>query len=106
MVESTSDASNDNPPPRSQPAPQLLDYATWYDERELRYVASYVKDLPGEALDAGCLQVVTAATVEGLTQAAVRNRIRIECWKSGQAVQQLATERAEAETRFVTGDLP
>jgi hypothetical protein len=77
------------------PPPSLLDYVTDVDGPGMRYVARYRRDLPVEALAAGCLQEVTAATVEGLTQAAVRNRIRIECWTSGQVAE-----------RFTTGDLP
>lgn len=88
------------------PPPRLLDYETSYDPGEGCYLAHYARPIPEEAVTAGCRPVVKADTVEGLTQEAVRNRIRIECWKSGQPVQQLATERAEAETRFVTGDLP
>lgn len=87
------------------PAPQLLHYVTSLDEQEMRYTARYRRDLSDEALAAGCLQAVTAATVEGLTQAAVRNRITIERWTSGMLAQQLAAERAETEVRFATGDI-
>jgi hypothetical protein len=66
------------------PAPQLLRYRTWYDAGEGCYVAEYDLDLPGEALEAGCLAQVKATTTEGLTQAAVRNRQRITTWVAGQ----------------------
>jgi hypothetical protein len=56
------------------PAPTLLGYKTWYD----------ADDLPDEALSAGCLPRIKAATVEELTHAAVRNRQHITTWVTGQ----------------------
>jgi hypothetical protein len=66
----------------SDPAPTLLDYETWYDEEESCFCARYTKDLPDAALEAGCRLMIRAGVAEHLTQAAVRNRIRIETWKS------------------------
>jgi hypothetical protein len=66
------------------PAPALLGYKTWYDAGEGRYVAEYELDLPDEALSAGCLPRIKAATVEELTHAAVRNRQHITTWVTGQ----------------------
>lgn len=66
------------------PAPTLLRYKTWYDTGEGCYVAEYELDLPDEAQKAGCLTRVKAATVEELTQVAVRNRQHITTWVTGQ----------------------
>ena len=66
------------------PAPKLLRYKTWYDASEGCYVAEYELGLSDEALAAGCLTRVKAATVEGLTHAAVRNRQHITTWVTGQ----------------------
>lgn len=85
--------------------PALLDYTTSYDGQGLRYVARYAKDLPVEALNAGCLLEVTAATAEGLTQAAVRNRIVIERWQSGERLKRLTVRPPNAEFGFTAGDL-
>lgn len=86
------------------PAPQLLHYVTSLDEQEMRYTARYIRELPDEALADGCLQTITAATVEGLTQAAVRNRIRIERWTSGEELKRLTVQPSTAEPRFTAGD--
>jgi hypothetical protein len=86
------------------PAPQLLNYVTSLDEQEMRYTARYTRDLPDEALADGCLQEVTAATPEGLTQAAVRNRITIERWTSGEELKRLTVQAGTAEPRFTAGD--
>ncbi|MBN6054484.1 hypothetical protein JYK22_21260, partial [Nonomuraea sp. RK-328] len=89
-----------------RPVPQLLDYETSYDEKEGCYIARYIPDLPDEALAAGCRFQIKAADAEAMKNGAIRNRIAIERWRSGQAMKRLAARPSAAEMPFTAGDEP
>lgn len=73
--------------------PKLLGYETRVDDNGFH--ARHTVPLPDEAKQAGCVQELTAPTALGLTQAAVRNRVRIWVWQTGQ----------HSGIPFQTGDL-
>lgn len=79
-------------PARPPDPPSLLSYVTWSDEQG--YYARYQETLTEQDLEAGCLQQVHAATPHELTVAAVRNRVRIMCRRSGQEADRLEQEAA------------
>lgn len=60
--------------------PILLGYYTWRDENGFH--ARYFQELPESALLFGCRSEVHAASPLELTQAAVRNRIKVWVWQA------------------------
>lgn len=73
--------------------PDLLSYTTW--QAGGCYHARFKAKLPQAALDAGCVEEVTAETAAELVAAAARNRIRISIWLTGRwADLQAAKERS------------
>ena len=65
----------------NHPAAELLSYRTWHADG--CYHARFKTGLPQAALDAGCLEEVTADTDTELVEEATRNRIRISVWLTG-----------------------
>lgn len=76
------------------PVPDLLGYETWRDDDG--YHAQYETPLPEVAQSAGCAQEIHESTPTKLTQAAVRNRVRVWCWQ--------AEARVGREVPFTAGD--
>jgi hypothetical protein len=83
-----------NPAATGEVVPDLLGYTTWFANGS--YHARFKAPLPQAAVAASCLEEVTAATNEGLTAAATRNRVRITVWLTGRWAELRETQEQRA----------